>query len=81
MLKVQSEGSEMIITLNCKDGELELDEDIYNESCLVRDLVAHTQHWIAEHTKDEVRSEIEELYYKWNREIIMMKKLFYVKKV
>lgn len=54
----------MIITLNCKDGELELDEDIYNESCLVRDLVDHTQHWIAEHTKNEVRTEIEELYYK-----------------
>ena len=63
MLKVQSEGSEMI-TLNCKDGEIELDEDIYNESCLVRDLVDHTQNWIAEHTKDEVRTEIEELYYK-----------------
>jgi hypothetical protein len=63
MLKVQSEGSEMI-TLNCKDGELELDEDIYNESCLVRDLVDHTQYWIAGHTKDEVRTEIEELYYK-----------------
>lgn len=54
----------MIITLNCKDGELELDEDIYNESYLVRDLVDHTQNWIVEHTKDEVRTEIEELYYK-----------------
>lgn len=53
-----------MITLNCKDGELELDEDIYNESCLVRDFVDHTQYWIAEHTKDEVRTEIEELYYK-----------------
>lgn len=53
-----------MITLNCKDGELELDEDIYNESCLVRGLVDHTQNWIAGHTKDEVRTEIEELYYK-----------------
>lgn len=53
-----------MITLNCKDGALELDEGIYNESGLVRNLVDHTQHWIAEHTKDEVRDEIEELYYK-----------------
>ena len=53
-----------MITLSCKDGELELDNNIYDESCLVRDLVDDTQHWIAEHTKDEVYMEIEELYYK-----------------
>ena len=53
-----------MITVNCKDGTLELDETIYNNSCLVRDLVDNTQHWIASHTKDEVRMEIEELYYK-----------------
>ena len=53
-----------MIILNCKDGELELDEEIYNESYLVRDLVDHTRHWIAEHTKSEVRAEIEELYNK-----------------
>lgn len=53
-----------MITLNCKDGTLELDDNIYNESRLVRDLADNTSHWIAEHTKDEVRIEIEELYYK-----------------
>lgn len=53
-----------MITLNCKDGTLELDEQIYEESCLVRDLVDRTQGWIASHSKDEVRDEIEELYYK-----------------
>lgn len=52
------------MVLNCKDGTLELDERIYEESCLVRDLVDHTQGWIARHTKDEVQAEIEELYYK-----------------
>lgn len=52
------------MVLNCKDGTLELDEQIYEESCLVRDLVDHTQGWIASHSKDEVRDEIEELYYK-----------------
>ena len=53
-----------MITLNCKDGTLELDEGIYEESCLVRDLVDHTKGWIASHTKQEVYDEIEELYYK-----------------
>ena len=57
------QGGEMI-TLNCKDGELELDTAIYCGSCLVRDLVDNTQYWIATHTKDEVLSEIEELYHK-----------------
>lgn len=52
------------MVLNCKDGTLELDEQIYEESCLVRDLVDPTQGWIARHTKDEVQAEIEELYYK-----------------
>ncbi len=52
------------MVLNCKDGTLELDEQIYEESCLVRDLVDRTQGWIASHSKDEVRDEIEELYYK-----------------
>lgn len=53
-----------MITIDCKDGELELDEEIYNESCLVRDLVDNTRHWIAKHTKSEVHTEIEELYNK-----------------
>lgn len=53
-----------MITLNCKDGTLELDEQIYEESCLVRDLVDRTQGWIASHTKQEVYDEIEGLYYK-----------------
>lgn len=52
------------MVLNCKDGTLELDDQIYEESCLVRDLVDRTQGWIASHSKDEVRDEIEELYYK-----------------
>lgn len=52
------------MVLNCKEGTLELDDQIYEESCLVRDLVDRTQGWIASHSKEEVRDEIEELYYK-----------------
>lgn len=52
------------MVLNCKDGTLELDEQIYEESSLVRDLVDNTPGWISKHTKKEVYDEIEELYYK-----------------
>ena len=53
-----------MITLNCKDGTLELDDHVYERSCLVRDLIDNTPNWIATHTKQEVYDEIEELFYK-----------------
>jgi len=53
-----------MITLNCKDGTLELDDHVYERSCLVRDLIDNTPNWIAVHSKQEVYDEIEELFYK-----------------
>ena len=52
------------MTLNCKDGTLEIDDHVYERSCLVRDLIDNTPNWIAEHSKQEVYDEIEELFYK-----------------
>lgn len=52
------------MVLKCKDGTFELDEQIYEESRLVQDLVDRTPGWIASHTMQEVYDEIEELYYK-----------------
>ena len=47
------------MTLNCKDGTLEIDDHVYERSCLVRDLIDNTPNWIAEHSKQEVYDEIE----------------------
>lgn len=52
------------MVLNCTDGILEIDDHVYERSCMVRDLVDNTPGWIAKHTKQEVYDEIEELFYK-----------------
>ena len=50
--------------VRCKDGELMFPREAYEDSVLIRDLVDRQQKWIAEHSIQEVKDEIEELYYK-----------------
>jgi len=52
------------IVLNCSDGRVEVDHEIYDESFLVRDFIKSQSKWITSHTMEEVNSEIIELSLK-----------------